>query len=106
EGPTQRLGIAKAYPIGPILAVAPFNFPMNLPLHKVAPAVASGNPVVLKPSPQAPLTGIRLGEMLLEAGMPEDAVSVVPASNEIAEQMVLDDAIAMVTFTGSAKVGW
>lgn len=106
EGPTQRLGIAKAYPIGPILAVAPFNFPMNLALHKVAPAIASGNPVVLKPSPQAPLTGVRLGEMLLEAGMPADAISVVPASNAVAEEMVLNDAVAMVTFTGSAQVGW
>lgn len=106
EGPTQRLGFAKAYPIGPILAIAPFNFPLNLALHKVAPAVASGNPVVLKPSPQAPLTGIRLGEMLLEAGMPAEAISVVPCSNEVAEQMVLNNSIAMVTFTGSAQVGW
>ena len=103
---SRRIGIAKLFPIGPVLAIAPFNFPLNLALHKVAPAIAAGNPVLLKPSPQAPLTALHLGALLLEAGMPPQALSVIPTSNEVAEQMVRDRRIRMVSFTGSAKVGW
>jgi acyl-CoA reductase-like NAD-dependent aldehyde dehydrogenase len=102
----RRVGIARRYPIGPILAIAPFNFPLNLVLHKVAPALAVGNSVVLKPAPQTPLTSLLLAEVLTEAGLPEGALSVVHCSVPLAEQMVKDDRFAMVTFTGSAKVGW
>ncbi|RGC68605.1 Sulfoacetaldehyde dehydrogenase [Micromonospora sp. MW-13] len=105
-GVDRRLAIAKLFPLGPVLAIAPFNFPLNLTLHKVAPAIAAGNPVILKPSPQAPLTALRLGRLLLEAGMPPEAISVLPCENSVAEQMVRDARIRMVSFTGSAKVGW
>jgi len=103
---SRRIGIARRFPIGPILAIAPFNFPLNLVLHKVAPALASGNSVVLKPAPQTPLTSVLLAEILKEAGLPDGAFSVVHCPVDLAEKMVKDDRFEMVTFTGSAKVGW
>lgn len=102
----RRVGIARRFPIGPILAIAPFNFPLNLVLHKVAPALAVGNSVVLKPAPQTPLTSLLLAEVLQEAGLPEGALSVVHCPVPLAEKMVKDDRFAMVTFTGSSSVGW
>jgi glyceraldehyde-3-phosphate dehydrogenase (NADP+) len=102
----RRVGVARRFPIGPILAIAPFNFPLNLVLHKVAPALAVGNSVVLKPAPQTPLTSLLLAEILAEAGLPDDALQVVHCPVPLAEKMVKDDRFAMVTFTGSAKVGW
>jgi acyl-CoA reductase-like NAD-dependent aldehyde dehydrogenase len=103
---SRRIGIARRFPIGPILAIAPFNFPLNLVLHKVAPALAVGNSVVLKPAPQTPLTSRLLAEILSEAGLPEGALSVVHCAVPLAEKMVRDERFEMVTFTGSAKVGW
>jgi glyceraldehyde-3-phosphate dehydrogenase (NADP+) len=102
----RRVGLARRFPIGPILAITPFNFPLNLVLHKVAPALAVGNSVVIKPAPQAPLTSLLLLEILHEAGMPEGVVQVVHCPIPLAEKMVRDDRFAMVTFTGSAQVGW
>lgn len=102
----RRVGIARRFPIGPILAIAPFNFPLNLVLHKVAPAFAAGNSVVLKPAPQTPLTSLLLQKLMLDAGMPAGALEVCHCSVPLAESMVRDDRFAMVTFTGSAKVGW
>jgi len=103
---SRRFGLARRYPIGPILAISPFNFPLNLVLHKVAPAFAVGNSVVLKPAPQTPLTSLLLAEIFREAGMPEGAFTVVHCPVPLAERMVKDDRFAMVTFTGSAAVGW
>ncbi|MEN9886085.1 MAG: hypothetical protein RL758_663 [Pseudomonadota bacterium] len=105
-GVRRRIGIARRFPIGPILAIAPFNFPLNLVLHKVAPAIAVGNSVVLKPAPQTPLTSVLLQDLFREAGLPEGALEVCHCSVPLAESMVKDDRFAMVTFTGSAKVGW
>ncbi len=102
----RRVGIARRFPIGPILAIAPFNFPLNLVLHKLAPAFAIGNSVVLKPAPQTPLTSLLLAELFSDAGLPEDALRVVHCPVPLAEKMVRDDRFEMVTFTGSAKVGW
>ncbi len=102
----RRVGIARRFPIGPILAIAPFNFPLNLVLHKVAPAIAVGNSVVLKPAPQTPLTARLLQEVFAEAGLPTGGLEVCHCSVEVAESMVRDERFAMVTFTGSAKVGW
>src|SRR5690606_21207927 len=102
----RRVGIARRYPTGPVLAIAPFNFPLNLVLHKVAPALAVGNSVVLKPAPQTPLTARLLGEILTEAGLPQGALEVCHCPVELAEAMVRDERFAMVSFTGSAKVGW
>lgn len=102
----RRIGIARRFPIGPVLAITPFNFPLNLVLHKVAPALAVGNTVILKPAPQTPLTSKLLAEVFAEAGLPDGALTVVHCDVQLAEAMVRDERIAMVTFTGSAKVGW
>lgn len=93
-------------PAGPVLAISPFNFPLNLVAHKIAPAIASGCPVVLKPPPQAPLTSLLLAECIRRAGAPDDVVQVVPCEVAIAETLVRDDRFATLSFTGSAKVGW
>src|SRR5690606_19119011 len=99
-------GIARRFPIGVVLAITPFNFPLNLVLHKVAPAIAVGNTVVLKPAPQTPLTSRLLAEVMAEAGLPAGALNVVHCDVALAEKLVRDERVAMVTFTGSAKVGW
>jgi glyceraldehyde-3-phosphate dehydrogenase (NADP+) len=95
-------------PAGPVIAVSPFNFPLNLVAHKLAPAIACGCSVVLKPPPQAPLTSLRLAAHLRAAATPgdEDAVQVVPCEVAVAEKLVKDDRFATLSFTGSSKVGW
>jgi acyl-CoA reductase-like NAD-dependent aldehyde dehydrogenase len=93
-------------PAGPVLAIAPFNFPLNLVAHKLAPALACGCSVVLKPPPQTPLTSLLLGECIRHAGAPDDAVQVVPCDVPVAEKLVKDDRFTTLSFTGSAGVGW
>jgi len=102
----NKKGIVTRFPIGPIVCISPFNFPLNLIAHKLAPAVASGNSFIVKPPPQAPLTSLLLGDCLLESGLPVEAVNILPCSNEIAGRLVVDPRIAMLSFTGSARVGW
>ncbi len=102
-----RLGFIRRFPIGPIAAISPFNFPLNLPLHKIGPALASGNTIVLKPAAKTPLTVLLLAEVMAEAGMPDGAVSVLPITSAMAEEsLVREDRFKMLTFTGSAEVGW
>ena len=101
-----RIGMVRRFPKGIVVAITPFNFPINLVAHKVAPAIAAGCPVILKPAPQAPITALMLGEVLASAGLPEGAFSVLPCENEIAEQLALDPRVAVLSFTGSAAVGW
>jgi len=105
-GSEARVGMVRRFPIGPILGISPFNFPLNLVGHKIAPAIASGNPIVLKPAPKTPLTALMLGEIISEAGLPRGSVSILPCGNDLAEQMVVDERFKLVSFTGSAKVGW
>jgi glyceraldehyde-3-phosphate dehydrogenase (NADP+) len=93
-------------PAGPVIALSPFNFPLNLVAHKIAPALACGCSIVLKPPPQAPLTSLLLGECIRHAGAPDDAVQIVPCDLAVAEKLVRDDRFATLSFTGSAKVGW
>lgn len=93
-------------PKGPVLAFSPFNFPLNLVAHKVAPALACGAPVVLKPAPKAPLTALALAEIVREAGAPAGAFTVVPCDDAVAERLVRDERFAVLSFTGSAKVGY
>jgi acyl-CoA reductase-like NAD-dependent aldehyde dehydrogenase len=93
-------------PAGPVLGIAPFNFPLNLVAHKVAPALACGCSILLKPPPQAPLTSLVLAAIVREAGAPEDALQVLPCANDVAESMVKDERFATLSFTGSARVGW
>src|SRR5207244_11016723 len=83
-----------------------FNFPLDLVAHKVAPALAVGNPIVLKPAPQTPLTSLMLGEVILQVGLPAGMVSILPCTNAVAERMVTDERFKLVSFTGSAAVGW
>jgi acyl-CoA reductase-like NAD-dependent aldehyde dehydrogenase len=93
-------------PAGPVIAISPFNFPLNLVAHKVAPALACGASIVLKPPPQAPLTSLLLAEIVRASGAPANALQVVPCTNEVAELLVKDDRFATLSFTGSGKVGW
>ncbi len=99
-------GYLRRFPIGPILCITPFNFPLNLACHKVGPAIAAGNPVLLRPSTKTPLSGLLLGEMVVDAGFPRQAVSVLPCATQRAEHLVVDERIAYVSFTGSPDVGW
>lgn len=105
-GHPHRTGIARLFPKGPVLAISPFNFPLNLAIHKIAPAIAVGAPVILKPSSSAPITGLMIGELLLEAGLPEQAISVLPTRSVLAEKMATDERIKVVSFTGSDEIGW
>ncbi|MCX5800601.1 MAG: aldehyde dehydrogenase family protein [Candidatus Eisenbacteria bacterium] len=106
QGSRGRFGITRRFPLGPVLGITPFNFPLNLVAHKVAPAIAAGNPVVLKPASSTPLCSLALGEILLEAGLPPEAVSVLPSRAALAETMVSDERFKLFSFTGSADVGW
>jgi glyceraldehyde-3-phosphate dehydrogenase (NADP+) len=101
-----RVGITRRFPIGPIAAISPFNFPLNLAAHKLSPAIASGNPVVLKPPSRDPLTMLTVAEIIAEAGLPEGAVSILPMSRELGDRMVADPRFKLLTFTGSPSVGW
>lgn len=102
----KRWGIIRRFPAGPVFGIAPFNFPLNLVAHKVAPAIASGNPVIIKPSSKTPVTALILGEIVMEAGLPHGGISVIPCNPEVAEAIALDDRIKVLSFTGSASVGW
>jgi acyl-CoA reductase-like NAD-dependent aldehyde dehydrogenase len=102
-----KLGFTIRKPIGVVGAISPFNFPCNLVAHKLAPALAAGCPVVLKPASQTPLSALLLAELELEAGLPEGWLNVVvgPAS-EIGDVLVEDERVKLITFTGSGTVGW
>jgi acyl-CoA reductase-like NAD-dependent aldehyde dehydrogenase len=99
-------GISKRVPVGVIGAIAPFNFPLNLGVHKIAPAIAAGCPVVLKPASQTPTAKLKLAEILDKTPWPKGALSIVPCSPKIADALVTDSRIALITFTGSPEVGW
>src|SRR5579863_841017 len=101
-----RWGIVRRFPLGPIAGITPFNFPLNLVAHKVAPAIAAGCTMVLKPAPQTPLTALLLAESVQLAGWPDGALNVLPLSNEDAGLLVSDDRIKLISFTGSVPVGW
>lgn len=99
-------GMTRRIPVGPILAITPFNFPLNLVAHKVGPAIAAGCSVVLRPASQTPLTSLLLAEVAEEAGIAPGLLNVVPCPVQLAGSMVEDPRIRMVTFTGSPHVGW
>lgn len=101
-----RWGLIRRFPIGAISAITPFNFPLNLVAHKVAPAIASANTVVLRPSSQVSITSILLGEIINETDYPAGGVNIIPAGYEAAEILLNDERIKKVTFTGSPAVGW
>jgi acyl-CoA reductase-like NAD-dependent aldehyde dehydrogenase len=101
-----RWGIVRRFPLGPIAGITPFNFPLNLVAHKVAPAIAAGCSMVLKPAPQTPLSALLLAEAVQQAGWPDGGLNVLPLSNEDAGLLVTDERIKLISFTGSAPVGW
>lgn len=101
-----RLAYVSRVPHGPILAITPFNFPLNLVAHKVAPAIAVGAPVIVKPAPATPLSALVLGEILAETDLPAGMFSVLPVPNDRAATLVADPRLPVVSFTGSGPVGY
>lgn len=105
-GADGRIGLIRRFPRGPVLGIAPFNFPLNLVAHKVAPAVAVGAPIVVKPAPKTPLSALVLGELFAETGLPDGMISVLTVPNDRAGDLVADPRLPVVSFTGSGPVGW
>lgn len=101
-----RRALVRHYPIGVVSAIAPFNFPLNLAIHKIAPAMAVGCPIVLKPASKTPLTALMLAEVIHNSGYPLQAFSVLPCDRISGQQLVTDPRIKLLTFTGSPDVGW
>lgn len=101
-----RFGVTRKVPIGPIAGISPFNFPLNLALHKLGPALASGNPLVLKPPTRDPLTMLTVAEMVHEAGVPAGMVSIMPMDRATGDRLVTDERFKLLSFTGSPDVGW
>lgn len=101
-----KTAFTKRFPVGVVACITPFNFPLNLVLHKVAPALATGCPVLLKPAPQAPLVALAFTALVHEAGFPKGVMSTMVCANEVAETMVRDERVAFLSFTGSDQVGW
>lgn len=106
ESSEGYFAFTRRFPRGPIGAITPFNFPLNLVAHKVAPALATGTPVVLKPPMQAPLTSLLLAEIAAAAGAPHGSLNVLHMVPEVAERLATDERLTMLSFTGSARVGW
>lgn len=101
-----RLAFSLLVPVGIVLAITPFNLPLNQICHKAGPAIAAGNSCIIKPSSATPRTALKFGELLLKAGLPPEAISVLPCRPEYAEILVRDPRIGALSFTGSSEVGW
>jgi len=101
-----RIGLTRRFPVGVVLAITPFNAPLLLVAHKLGPALAAGCPCIVRPATKTPLSALSLASILLEAGAPPAAVSVVPCRTELAEGLVRDERVKMLSFTGSPAVGW
>ncbi len=105
-GAEERMGLVRRFPRGVIAGIAPFNFPLNLVAHKVAPAIASGNTIVLKPASAAPIVALMLAEIIDKTDHPKGAVSILPGSSKEASPLLDDPRVKLITFTGSSEVGW
>lgn len=105
-GNEGRIGLVLREPIGVIAGITPFNFPINLVAHKVAPAIAGGNAIIIKPSSQTPISSLKLRDVMIEAGLPEGALQVVPCRGAKGQTLVTEPSLALLTFTGSPEVGW
>jgi acyl-CoA reductase-like NAD-dependent aldehyde dehydrogenase len=101
-----RSGIVRRYPIGPVAAINPLNFPLNLAAHKIAPAIAAGCTIVLKPPSKDPLVMLRIAQYVDETSLPRGAVSILPMDRQTGDRMVADERFKVLTFTGSPSVGW
>jgi len=102
----NKEGLVKYFPIGLVSGIAPFNFPLNLAVHKIAPAIAAGCPIILKPSSGTPLSTLLLAQLIDDTALPKGALSILPMSREAGNQLVTDPRFKLLTFTGSPKVGW
>ncbi|NTW23312.1 MAG: aldehyde dehydrogenase family protein [Lentimicrobium sp.] len=102
----KKEGLVRYFPVGIVAGIAPFNFPLNLAVHKIAPAIAAGCPVILKPSSTTPLTTLLLAQIIAETGLPEGAVSILPMDRATGNLLVIDPRISLLSFTGSPEVGW
>jgi glyceraldehyde-3-phosphate dehydrogenase (NADP+) len=105
-GTEQREAHIRRVPLGPIAGITPFNFPLLLVAHKAAPAIAAGNPLILRPGPRTPVSALKLGQIILDAGWPADALAVFACSIDDTQRLVEDERIKLLSFTGSAAVGW
>ena len=102
----NKEGLVKYFPIGLVAGIAPFNFPLNLAVHKIAPAIAAGNPIILKPSRSTPLSTLKLAKIIDNTSLPKGALSILPMDREAGNQLVTDERIKLLSFTGSPPVGW
>ena len=98
--------IVKYFPVGLMAGIAPFNFPLNLAVHKIAPAIAAGNPIILKPARSTPLSVLELAKIVDKTDLPKGALSILPMDRESGNQLVTDDRFKKLSFTGSPQVGW
>ena len=105
-GNEERMGLVRRFPRGVIAGISPFNFPLNLVAHKIAPAIASGNTIVLKPASKTPLSALLLAELIDATDLPKGAVSILPGSAKDASPLITDERVKLITFTGSSEVGW
>ncbi|MEO8291976.1 MAG: aldehyde dehydrogenase family protein [Actinomycetota bacterium] len=101
-----RLGLLRRFPVGPVLGITPFNFPLNLVAHKVAPALGVGAPIVVKPASATPIGSLVLAELFAETDLPKGMYQVLPVSSKVADGMARDDRYRKISFTGSAAIGW
>ena len=105
-GSDGMFGITRRFPLGVVIGISPFNFPLNLVAHKVAPAIASGNAMILKPASQTPLSALMLGEVVSEAGLPDGLLNILPVPGSEIEAVIDDERVKKVSFTGSDAIGW
>src|SRR3954466_7433035 len=105
-GGQGRLALTRRFPKGVVLGIAPFNFPLNLCAHKIAPAIAAGAPIILKPAPATPLSGLIIGDLLAETELPAGSWSILPVPNDRMPALVQDERLPVISFTGSEKVGY
>ena len=102
----SRVGVLRRFPFGPVLGITPFNFPLNLVAHKVAPALGVGAPIVVKPAHVTPIGALRLAEFFAETDLPKGMYQVLPVSSKVADGMARDGRYKKISFTGSSEIGW
>lgn len=105
-GSEERVGLVRRFPIGVVAGISPFNFPLNLVAHKIAPAIASGCTIVLKPASKTPIIALMLAEIIDRTELPKGAVSILPGSSKESSPLIKDSRVKLITFTGSSDVGW
>jgi len=102
----NRFAMVNRFPLGVVSAITPFNFPLNLVAHKIAPAIASKNTCIQRPATQTPLSSLLLGEAIMETELPKGTVNILPCSTKVASSMIEDSRVKLLSFTGSGAVGW